>query len=68
MKVAIETMGAIKAACATAGLVILLLALGPLLTMKPVGAGERSDGRGGRLTDLHDTSNTVCDVAEVSVG
>ncbi len=40
MKVAIETMGAIKAACATAGLVILLLALGPLLTLKPVGAGE----------------------------
>jgi len=40
MKVAIETMGAIKAACATAGLVILLLGMGPLLTMKPVGAGE----------------------------
>jgi glyoxylase-like metal-dependent hydrolase (beta-lactamase superfamily II) len=40
MKVAIETMGAIKGACATAGLVILLLALGPLLTLKPVGAGE----------------------------
>jgi len=42
MKVAIVTMGVIRAACATAGLAILLLALGHLVTLRPGGAGQSS--------------------------